>query len=73
MPKKPVRYPWGKWLAGRRTPLVLHRGRDYRVLTHSFAQQCRNAAAKLGKRVSINIAVDGKSLCVEVADAPATR
>jgi hypothetical protein len=61
MRKKPIRYPWQRWLS-RSNCLTLVKGRDYRCQPHSMAQQCRNAAIKLG--ISLSIHIDGGTLRV---------
>lgn len=47
-----IRYPWVKWL-GREGEYTLTQGQDYHCRSDVFAQQFRNIAAKLGKRVSL--------------------
>lgn len=60
------RYPWASWFEQAEFRLV--QGRDYRYRTDSMAQQVRNAAGRLGKRVSISISDAGDSLTVRVLD-----
>lgn len=47
-----VVYPWKRWFS-KKGATVLVRRRDYQCLTHSMAQQVRNAARLYGYRVHI--------------------
>jgi hypothetical protein len=58
------RYPWRRWFHS--DGFVLTRYIDYNGMSHTMAQQCRNASAKWGVKVSINIANDGNSISVRV-------
>jgi len=51
--KDTVRYPWKRWLSRRK--ITLQRSKDYNCQPHAMAQQCRNAAAKAGIKLSIHI------------------
>jgi hypothetical protein len=46
-------YPWDDWFA--RDVFVLRRGREYRCSPYSIGQQIRNAAARLGFRVRVEV------------------
>lgn len=49
-------YPWENWF--KKKKFILRRGKHYNCLTHSIAQQCRNAAFRYGYRVSIKVGED---------------
>ena len=51
--RKLLRYPWDKWFKRNKTVLV--RGEDYECQPHSMGVQVRDAAAKRGLRVSVEI------------------
>ena len=53
-----VRYPWDMWLKKKKFTLV--KGKDYRGMPHSMAQQIRNAAHSRNLKVSISIWDNGK-------------
>lgn len=59
-----VRYPWDQWFKRRKFRLVRHR--QFNCQCHSMGVQVRNAAAKRGIRISINIDEDTDSLSVTV-------
>lgn len=46
-------YQWEKWFKSKK--FTLKKGKDYECLTHSIAQQCRNAAFRYGYLVSIKV------------------
>ena len=48
-----VRYPWARWFGLGSVTLV--RGRDYHIMTHGLAQTARQAAARLGFSLRVEI------------------
>lgn len=58
-----MKYPWDQWLARRRRRL--QRGADYACSQSAMAQQIRNAAVRLGLRVSLVDVGDGLIITVK--------
>jgi hypothetical protein len=59
-------YPWDKWLGKPRTRL--RKGVDYSCPQSSICQQIRNAATRLGVRVTVDETKDGKGVVIEVVE-----
>ena len=64
--KKPKRHPWDKWFKRKRFKLIA--GKHYDCMTHSMAQQVRNAAFDRGIEVSITIKPEHPITGVQVID-----
>lgn len=52
------KYPWNKWF--KRTKFKLVKGTHYQILSHSMAQQVRNAAYRQGLTVKTEISQEGR-------------
>lgn len=55
-------YPWKKWFKKRK--FTVEEGADYECMTHSMAQQIRNAAYR--HRVHVSLTLHHNSIDVEV-------
>lgn len=64
-PKYGRRYPWDRWLGGRRQ-VTLRRGREYGCFTYSMAQLVRKRAAERNLTIVLVIADDQDSLWFRV-------
>ena len=60
-----ARYPWDRWLGGRRR-VTLTRGREYGCFTYSMAQLVRKRAAERKLTIVLVIADDQNSLWFRV-------
>jgi hypothetical protein len=58
------RYPWRRWF--RLQEFTLVRYTDFNGMAHTMCQQVRNAATRLGVKVSVSIAPDGSTVAVRV-------
>lgn len=65
--KKPVRYPWDKWLAYKRE-YRLKKGKDFDCMVHSMSVQVRNAAYRRG--MSVQVVIDEGDQCLYVVNCP---
>ncbi len=60
--KDVVRYPWDKWF--KRSKFQLTRHKDFEGMTHAMSIQVRNAAAKRGLLVQVDILENGLNVLV---------
>jgi hypothetical protein len=58
------RYPWRRWF--RLQEFTLVRYTDFNGMAHTMCQQVRNAATRLGVKVSVSTARDGSTVAVRV-------
>lgn len=61
-PPHAARYPWARWFAG--PTITLRRGWHFAGLPHGFAQTARQAAARMGVAVSVEVGSDSVTLRV---------
>ena len=60
------KYDWDRWLADDR--VVLRRGEHYVCDMYSFGLQLRNAATRLGVKISVEIDPDSDDFVVTVKE-----
>lgn len=57
-------YPWKEWFA--RPEFTLYKGKHFKGATYGMAQQLRNWAGRLGKRIHIRILDAEDTIVVQV-------